>query len=277
MRTTIGIVLAGLVLATANPVERLGRLDAPALREASGIVRSRRHADTFWVHNDSGNLPTLFAVQRDGHLIQSFRVAAPALDWEDVATDDAGHLYVGEIGNNDLRLRVRAIYRFDEPDPRRPATGPLRLTASTYYRFADHDRFDAESLFVIQSRAYLIAKWSNGKDAALYSVPLDPPASLQQPAIPRLCGVLPGCDEPATGADLTPDGLLLAVMTTKAARVYRSSGPESWELVATVRVEARDVEGICWDGLDLILAAEDRSLYRIAEKVWRADPGKRKR
>src|SRR3954468_21278100 len=133
MRSMIvwGIALAGL--AAGSPLERVGRFEDPAIREASGLVRSRRHADTFWVHNDSGNLPFLFAVRRDGRLIRSYRVAAPHLDWEDVAVDAAGHIYLGEIGNNGLRLRVRAIYCFDEPDPTKPSDAPLKLASATYY------------------------------------------------------------------------------------------------------------------------------------------------
>lgn len=263
-----GIALAGL-LAGPSP-ERVGRLEDPAIREASGIVKSRRHADTFWVHNDSGNLPYLFAVRRDGGLIRSYRVAAPNLDWEDVAVDDRGHVYLGEIGNNDLRLRVRAIYRIDEPDPTMPSEGPLKPSSATYYRFADGDRFDAESLFIADGRAYLIAKRTDGKDAALYAVPLDPPAPVDRPAVAERCGSLPGCTEPATGADLSADGRTLAVVTNVAARVYRAGPSGTWALVSTVPFEARDVEAICWDGPDLILASEDRSIYRISEAAWRA-------
>ena len=39
------------------PMERTGRLDDPAIVEASGIVASRKHRGIFWVHNDSGNPP----------------------------------------------------------------------------------------------------------------------------------------------------------------------------------------------------------------------------
>src|SRR3954447_5690133 len=119
-----------LVLALAGGTadggpEPIGRLAHPAIREASGIVQSRRHPGIFWVHNDSGNPPALFAVTREGRLVREYAVAAPNVDWEDIAIDDAGHLYLGEIGNNGGRLPLRAIYQVDEPDPRAPAAGPL--------------------------------------------------------------------------------------------------------------------------------------------------------
>ena len=113
----IVLALLGDDPAAPGPLQRLGRLDHPPIREASGIVASRRHPGVFWVHNDSGNAAALFAVKRDGTLVREYAVRAPNLDWEDIATDDDGHLYIGDIGNNGKRLRIRAIYRLDEPDP----------------------------------------------------------------------------------------------------------------------------------------------------------------
>ena len=45
------------------------------------MVASRKHPGIFWVHNDSGNPPSLFAVRRDGSLVRSYRVEAANVDW----------------------------------------------------------------------------------------------------------------------------------------------------------------------------------------------------
>jgi hypothetical protein len=185
----------------ADPLEPLGRLSDPTIRETSGIVKSRKHADVFWILSDSGNPPAIHAVRRDGRLLASYRVAAPNVDWEDVATDDSGHLYLGEIGNNGGLLPLRAVYRVDEPDPSRVSKGELPINLATYYRFPSKaERFDAESLFVIGKDAFLVAKRFDGRDAELFSVSLDPPSPLLRPAFPRKVGSLPGFTEPATGA-----------------------------------------------------------------------------
>jgi hypothetical protein len=264
------VLLLAALLGPDGPrkLERVGRLDHPPIREASGIVKSRRHPGIFWVHNDSGNPPALFAVRRDGALIREYRVSAPNVDWEDIAADDAGHLYLGDIGNNGGRLPVRAIYRLDEPDPSRPADAPLPATLATFYRFPRGERFDAEGLVIDGPRAVVVAKYFDGRPAALFAVPLDPPAPLLRPALPRKLGTLPGFTEPATGAALSPDGRLLAVCSTGVARVYRRIG-EGWEPIGRVRYPADEVEAICWDGAELILASEGRDLYRITEARWR--------
>src|SRR6516162_3823458 len=127
-----GLIVLGLASGTA-PLEPLGRFDVQAIPEASGIVKSRRFPGIFWVHNDSGNPPLLFAVRRDGRIVRRFRVAVPNVDWEDIAMDDRGHLYLGDIGNNGGLLPLRVIYRIDEPDPSSPGDRPLPAAASTFY------------------------------------------------------------------------------------------------------------------------------------------------
>ncbi len=272
MRRAIAWGMVWLSVAAGPPsgLERVGRLDDPAIVEASGIVRSRKHPGIYWVHNDSGNPPVLFAVRRDGSLVRSYKVEAANVDWEDIATDDSGHLYLGDIGNNGNRLPIRAIHRLDEPDPTVPDDGkPLKPTASTFYGFPVGSRFDAEGLFVDRGKAFVVSKRFDGKEAEVFAVRLDPAAPLLRPTMPERVATLPECSEPATGADLSSDGKLLAIVTTRVARVYRAE-LGGWSLVAAVPFEAPGVEAICWDGLDLILASEDRSIYRVAERAWKA-------
>jgi hypothetical protein len=252
----------------------VGRLDHPAIREASGIVRSRRFPGVYWVHNDSGNAPALFAVRRDGSLVRAYRVAAANIDWEDIAVDDAGHLYLGEIGNNDGRLPIRAVYRLDEPDPARPGDSPLAVERASYYRFPPGGRFDAEALVVRGDQALVVAKTFDGRAAEVFAIPLDPPAPLLRPALPRRLGTLPGFTEPVTGADLSADGRFLAACAPGVVRIYAPEGDAAWTLVGTVRFPVADlIEAIAWDGADLILAGERRGIYRIAAASWRHDQG----
>jgi hypothetical protein len=254
-----------------GPLDSIGRLEHRPIREASGIVASRRHPGVFWVHNDSGNAPVLYAVRRDGTLLAEYAVNAPNIDWEDIATDDDGHLFIGEIGNNGRRLPIRAIYRLDEPDPARPPEGKLAVTLASYYRFAPDGGFDAEGLFIDRGRAVVVAKTFDEREAELFAVPLDPPAPLLRPALPDRLGTLPAFVEPATGADLSPEGLRLAVCSYDVVRVYGRAARDSdrWSLSGTVRFEADGVEAVAWAGDDLILAGEGRGLYRIAAKAWR--------
>jgi hypothetical protein len=265
-------VALGVSMMAAPPsaLEPLGTFDPRRLPEVSGIVKSRRHADIFWIHNDSGNPPLLFAIRKDGTIVREFRLAVPNIDWEDIAIDDQGHLYLGDIGNNGGLLAVRVVYQFAEPDPAAAVKEPLAPIASSFYVLPRIDRFDAEGIFyeAESGSVTVVSKRFNGRKAELLSIPFRPPAPLLRPATPRVIAVLPGFVEPATGASLSPDGQLLAVCSETVTRVYARGQNPPWSLLAEVRYESRPIEGIAWDGLDLIAVSEGRGIDRISGPTW---------
>ncbi len=93
--------LAGPATApSSSPSLQIGTIRDDAIPESSGIAASRKYPGVFWTHNDSGNAPVLYAINREGKTINAFAVSASNRDWEDICIDDEGHLYIGEIGNN---------------------------------------------------------------------------------------------------------------------------------------------------------------------------------
>jgi hypothetical protein len=111
----------------APGVRLVGRISDPRIKESSGVVASRRYANLYWTHNDGGGpkKQVLYAIDRKGNTRASFPVIDVTLhDWEDIAIDDAGHLYIGDIGNNDSKRDTLAVYEIDEPNPQAGA-GPV--------------------------------------------------------------------------------------------------------------------------------------------------------
>ena len=161
---------------------------------------------------------------------------------------------------------------------REPAGPPLRPMLSVFYGFSIADRFDAEGLIFQASTgsAVIVAKRFDSREAELFAIPLHPPAPLLRPALPRRVGFLPGFVEPATGASLSADGQLLAVCSSAVTRVYRRDHGSGWNLLAEVRHESLPIEGITWDGEDLILVSEGRGIDRIAEATWRRSARRRR-
>ena len=256
----------------AEPLDRVGTLTDPSIREASGIVASRRHPGIFWVHNDSGNPPELFAVRLGGDLVRAYRVAAPNVDWEDIATDDSGNLYIADIGDNKLILPIHGIHQLREPDPfvEPDAHRPLTVVSSHYWRYPDRKPRDAEGMVVAGNQALIVTKRTDGLPAEVYRLPLDQPAALLRPLSATLVGILPGCVERVTGATLSRDGHRLAVVADGAVRVFAATAGGGWAPLGVATFQAREVEAITWDGESLILASEDRSLYRLAPVFWQA-------
>ena len=57
-----------------------------------------------------------FAVNREGKVLGVFKVeGAEANDWEAIATDRQGNLYIGDFGNNRNTRRDLIIYQVREP------------------------------------------------------------------------------------------------------------------------------------------------------------------
>ena len=69
---------------------------------------------------------------------------------------------------------------------------------------------------------------------------------------------LAGFIEPATGSDLDADRTHLAVCSSTVTRIYRRDDVQKpdWKLISEVRYPAAQIEGICWNGRDLVLVAE---------------------
>jgi len=194
---------------------RIGRLAHPAIRESSGIVSSRKQAGTYWTMNDSGNPPRLYAVDATGRSLGVLTIAgARNVDWEDIAIDEDGKLYVGDFGNNSRRRRVLTIYVIPEPDPRKAARAAVE--AKVRFRYPDgHGPFDCEAMFVRKGRAYLITK--QPLSARLYRVRLDGPANEIVEA--EYLGLSPH-EASVTGADLSADGRRIAVISYVGFSVY---------------------------------------------------------
>lgn len=114
---------------TAQPPRRTPL--PPELKEVSGMVRTA--TGDVWMLNDSRNPPLLFRYDPvQGKLLETRRLPVTNRDWEDLATDPQGNLYIGDVGNNRNARRDLRIYRFH------PATGQLD---SILLRYPDQQAF----------------------------------------------------------------------------------------------------------------------------------------
>jgi len=276
-------LLAGCAFFPPLPArDAVARIDSPEIRESSGLVKSRRHPDVFWTHNDSGDAPRLFAIAASGELIAEFAVeAARHRDWEDIAADEAGNLYVGDIGNNFNARRDLVVYRIPEPDPYGEERS-VRADLALPFRYADQKgfpqwrqwNFDAEALFWMDGALHILTKHRSDRRTQLYRLPvtpaqdeavLEPIASFDLGEAHRLYFSSAGN---VTGADFHSKGRLLAVLTYRAVYLFvrDTDGDSPFRELRRIDLDARRTrmaESIAWDGDDLIFGNEQRHLFRI--------------
>ena len=98
----------------------LGNIVNPDITESSGLAASRCQPEIFWTHNDSGDDAFIYGITKTGASVGTWKVpGAQNLDCEDIAEykDTSGKcfIYIGEIGDNRLKMREHIIYRVPEP------------------------------------------------------------------------------------------------------------------------------------------------------------------
>lgn len=259
------------------------------LKESSGIVASRRHPGVFWSHNDSGDAARLFAFRRDGSAVHAPGGVAHAglgidaatnRDWEDIATDDAGQLYIGDTGNNGNARNDLAIYVVPEPDPATAA----RATAARRIAYAYPDQqefpppegqrnFDAEALFWADGTLWLLSKNRDDLKTRMYRF-----GALRADAtnVPEKVGEFEAGGM-VTGADASRDGSRLALIGYRNEQIDGRRQPVGFLWVFERgasggffegrrwhrRFLAGQIEAVCWDGTDLVITNEPGDLFVV--------------
>lgn len=199
------------------PSKIVGRFENRQIKESSGIAASRCQPNIFWTHNDSGDGPFIFALDKTGKNLGKWRVAAAEnIDWEDIDAaknpDGSCVLYIGEIGNNKLDRSEMGIYRVPEPvvGPTPPAENTVGETApASLLRFSYPDgSFNAETLMV-DPRSGVLYVLTKMIDAPAGIYRLQPDFGAPRPAVAEKTGEIAVPSVPnglLTGGSISPDG-----------------------------------------------------------------------
>jgi len=253
-------------------VRLIGRIDNSRITESSGVVASRKYPGVFWTHNDGGGArrQVLFAMTREGHHLGAFAVRDVVIgDWEDIAIDDDGHLYIGDIGNNDGVRREIAVHQIDEPDPKAGAT-VLRLKQTWRLSFPGKP-FDSETLLIWRGRGFVVSKVTDDAPAQIFSFPLQ---ATNQP-IPLELLTTTRIESPVAGGDISPDGRLLALVAKSGAFIYRIDGDVAKagkRKPHQIRFKHTSIEGCTFVPEGLLATAESREIFLFTDPVFRAAP-----
>ena len=215
-------------------VEVVGRVVSPEIREVSGLVASRTQPDVLWVHNDSGDLPRLFAIHTDGSLRGTFLLEATARDWEDMAIGPGPrrgqqYLYLADIGDNFSQRDSIQIHRFAEPvvdGANHQIAASEIVTMDLTYPDGAHD---AETLLVDPETGDLLivikTLYAPGP-SLVYRLSAE--AQARGDTVLELVGEanLEGGDF-TTGGDISPDGREILVRGYVGARLWRRTRRQS--------------------------------------------------
>ena len=268
--------------ADARILEAAGHIDFHGIDESSALEKSCRFADTYWTLNDSGGGPRIFAIRSSGKVIKPDWVReyrgiqvdnATNIDWEDMALDGKGNLYIGDIGNNDSLRRNLAIYVLTEPDPKSTDhTTVLRKIPFSYpdqHEFPPSKKdFDAEALFWTRGHLYFLTKHRSNTLTKLYRFDTvdsnrDNPLTLVDSF--DVGGMV-------TAADASDDGSLLAILTYHEVWLFELPDKGDTLLRGRLPIRARQCEGICFSGDLLLISNEERDIFAVSLREIKRHP-----
>jgi hypothetical protein len=250
LRSRAGLLLLGLALAShaqeaAPKFERTkteAKLEAAALKEASGMATSAVNDGLLWLLNDSGSPPELFLTVSNGEKLGKVTVdGVRNTDWEDLASftlDGKPYLLIADTGDNGSQRKECALHIVAEPAAPKEGTLLARKASVAWtirFRYEDGPRdCEAVSVDVKAKRVLLLSKRTD--PPMLYELPLKPSKGGLQTAkkIGQLGAALPNNFPPTpfgtqpTGMSIAPDGTMAAIVTYAGAFLFPRRGDESW-------------------------------------------------
>ena len=263
--------------------EYAGALTDPDLDEVSGLAVSHVHRDVYWAHNDGDNPAKLTAIRPDGTRLASYQVqGAENIDWEDIDSfdlDGKHYLLVADTGDNGGIRKTLNLIVIEEPAKLRDGD-VLRPAWIIPFRWPDGAR-DCEASFVDAAAGEVMLISKKRVPPELFRLPLRPAEGLQTA---QLVTTLPGISQPdestlkknpvygryrsqVSGADLSPNGRVLAVLNYSSIHLYVRNPGQGWrEALANAKPDILSfpwlpqAEGIAFstDGRSLLIASEKR-------------------
>ena len=211
-----------------------------ALRETSGVAAGIRNPSLVWTHNDRGNRPVLYAVDRDGQVHARIELNQPNDDWEDVARgrcDLGACLYVAGTGDNEERRDIISFYRLAEPD----GEGDRRVEAKRYRMVLPDGPRDIEAMYVLPTdQIFFVTKGRNHPVTIYrYPSPLRSEGVVTLVEVQRLTAGPVAPPRMVTGASATLDGGTVAIRTYESLEFFDVTGGEELLESGVGRVDLR--------------------------------------
>lgn len=226
-----------------SEAEVAGVVTQEAIGEISGLAASRAFPGQYWAINDSGNDADLHLMDARGR--HQGRVPLPVanVDWEDLASfelDGRHYLLVADTGDNGGVRDELVLHVLEEPAT---LTAPARLAWSLRFRWPDGPR-DCEAVAVDPMHGDVLLISKKRVPPELFRLPLRPAGP--EPAVAEPIGTLAGIEQPdagdlrrnpvfgryraqITGADLSPNGRVLAVLNYRAIHFLVREADGGWD------------------------------------------------
>lgn len=244
--------------------------DLPSnLEENSGIQSYTENS--IWLIEDNGNKDELYQLNLKGEITNQLKVKnAKNNDWEDLARDAEGNLYIGDFGNNENAKKGLIIYKISNPEKEKGAkieAEKIKFNYPEQKKFPPKKEklyYDAEAFFHWGNFLYIITKNRtrpyNGK-ALIYKVP-DTKGTYEA----ELVGELITCNEQnncsITAADISKDGKKIVLLSYGYLWLITDFSFDDFSKgrLEKIDLELRtQLEAVCFKNDSTLLISDERS------------------
>ncbi len=142
-------------------LKKLSKLPNKIYETSGLIIYQNKYLIT---HNDGGNKSEIFVLSKSGELLKTIDVEdTKNYDWEDIAQDEKGNVYIGDFGNNLNKRKNLHVYILEEGFISKKHVDPKKISFS----YEDQDdfppkkknlNFDCEAMFYKDNALYLMTK-----------------------------------------------------------------------------------------------------------------------
>ena len=243
--------------------------------ESSGIIMKGDHS--FLTINDGGGGSIVYEIDEKGNLLKSL-LADNAInhDWEDLATDESMHWYIGDTGNNLHKRRNLSILKtassLNIPQDSLK-TGIISFSYPDQQQFPPSPanwNFDCEAFFHAGDSLYLFSKNNSNPNngfTKLYRLPDQP--GLYTAALMDSFQL----NEPVTAADISADGKTVVLLTYFSLCVFKDFPGKDFFKGKMYRVAIRGFtqkEAICFINDHELILTDERQWFK-GGKIYSVD------
>jgi len=141
--------------------------DLPISLKEVSAAEITRGSDLLWVIEDAGNKNVLYGLNAKGKIVKEIKITnAKNTDWEDLASDSLGNIYIGDFGNNSKKRKSFRILKVVDPEK---ASAEINSKHINFTLPEDIKTQDFEAFFLLKNFFYIFSK--NNKHGKLFKVP----------------------------------------------------------------------------------------------------------
>jgi len=247
-----------------------------ALQESSGIVVA---GGKIWSHNDSQGQPVLYGFDKTGKVSDIIYISGKNTDWEDLAKDDSGNIYIGDFGNDNNKRHDLRIYKISNPSALKENIAKPEVIE---FEYSDQklfppdtstQNFDMEAMVWFSGSLYLFSKNRTNPFTGytkVYRLPDQPGSYTAELIDSAYLGAAPMISSWVTSADISPDKKKLALLGYDKIWLFTCFTGDKFfsgkKYTITFNSATTQKEAVCF--------ADDNKLYITDELIMRVVGGK---